>query len=161
MRVEINYGEWVLENQCSKAYKAIYTLVRLHYNCCPGYKTKTLCEAAGITPNNFPREFKKHIEYGTLKKINGLWYINPGHIFCGDAGREAWYQEQFNLDNLTEPTVEDLKRKEQQRKLKEAETKANKDKLIEELKQEIAQLKQEKLKQYTSSEERLASILKM
>lgn len=144
MRVELEYGEWVLENECSKAYKAIYTLVRLSFNKCIGYKTKRLCEAGGIIPNNFAREFRKHIEYGTIKKINGLWYINPGHIFYGDSITEAYYQDCFNNNNLSEPTLEDLKLKEEKRKLREAETKSNKDKLIKELQEELFLLKQEK-----------------
>jgi hypothetical protein len=143
MRIEDNYHEWLINTHYSKAFKAICILVRLSFDKCPGYRTKRLCEAAGILPNNFKQQFDSHIQYGTLKKINGLWYINPGHIFCGSAAAEAYYQECFNSGNLSEPTLEDLKLKEERRKSREALTKSNKDKLIKELQEEILLLKQQ------------------
>jgi hypothetical protein len=143
MRIELEYGEWVLENECSRAYRAIYTLVRLNYNKCIGYKTKRLCEAGGIIPNNFAREFKKHIEYGTIKKINGLWYINPGHIFYGDTITESYYQNCFDNNILKEPTLEELKQRQNNKDKKIAETKSNKDKLIKQLQEEIKLLNEQ------------------
>lgn len=111
IKLSTEFIKHLIEIEASKGTKGLILLSELTYNKCIGYSIKRLCEAAGITPSNFQSQFKSHIANNTIKKIGKFWYINPNHIFYGDAKTEAVFTSLFNnnkLKHLSELSLEDL-----------------------------------------------------